>query len=187
MHIAAAIEVNGRLLPALAAPAAGRSSARPRPGPKIIKIGRTHTQDATPLTLGQEFSGYAAQVALRHRAGRGGAAAALCCWPRAAPPSAPGSTPSRASPSLRRRSRRASPGCLSRRAQQVRGAGRQRRAGRAVRRPQHHRRRACSRSPTTSACWARARARASASWRCPRTSPAPRSCRARSTRPSARR
>src|SRR5690606_4568799 len=30
---------------------------------KIVKIGRTHTQDATPLTLGQEFSGYAAQVA----------------------------------------------------------------------------------------------------------------------------
>src|SRR5690606_7482279 len=29
----------------------------------IVKIGRTHTQDATPLTLGQEFSGYAAQVA----------------------------------------------------------------------------------------------------------------------------
>src|SRR5207237_3712693 len=29
---------------------------------KIVKIGRTHTQDATPLTLGQEFSGYAAQV-----------------------------------------------------------------------------------------------------------------------------
>ena len=30
----------------------------------IIKIGRTHTQDATPLTLGQEFSGYATQVGL---------------------------------------------------------------------------------------------------------------------------
>ena len=29
---------------------------------RIIKIGRTHTQDATPLTLGQEFSGYATQV-----------------------------------------------------------------------------------------------------------------------------
>lgn len=29
---------------------------------KIIKIGRTHTQDATPLTLGQEFSGYVAQL-----------------------------------------------------------------------------------------------------------------------------
>src|ERR1039457_3795964 len=29
---------------------------------KIVKIGRTHTMDATPLTLGQEFSGYAAQV-----------------------------------------------------------------------------------------------------------------------------
>ena len=39
---------------------------------------------------------------------------------------------------------------------------------------------ACSRSPTTSACWARARARAWANWRCRRTSPAPRSCRARS-------
>ena len=35
---------------------------------KIVKIGRTHTQDATPLTLGQEFSGYAAQVEIRHRA-----------------------------------------------------------------------------------------------------------------------
>ena len=31
----------------------------------IIKIGRTHTQDATPLTLGQEFSGYSTQVSLR--------------------------------------------------------------------------------------------------------------------------
>jgi fumarate hydratase class II len=30
----------------------------------IIKIGRTHTQDATPLTLGQEFSGYATQVGI---------------------------------------------------------------------------------------------------------------------------
>ncbi len=30
---------------------------------RIIKIGRTHTQDATPITLGQEFSGYATQVA----------------------------------------------------------------------------------------------------------------------------
>jgi fumarate hydratase class II len=35
----------------------------PRSSPDIIKIGRTHTQDATPLTLGQEFSGYAHQVA----------------------------------------------------------------------------------------------------------------------------
>lgn len=32
----------------------------------IVKIGRTHTQDATPLTLGQEFSGYTTQVSLSH-------------------------------------------------------------------------------------------------------------------------
>lgn len=32
----------------------------------IVKIGRTHTQDATPLTLGQEFSGYTTQVCIFH-------------------------------------------------------------------------------------------------------------------------
>ena len=41
-----------------------RSRPRRRNSTKIIKIGRTHTQDATPLTLGQEFSGYAAQIRL---------------------------------------------------------------------------------------------------------------------------
>ncbi len=40
-----------------------RSPPKPRSFAHIVKIGRTHTQDATPLTLGQEFSGYAAQVA----------------------------------------------------------------------------------------------------------------------------
>jgi fumarate hydratase class II len=62
MHIAAVEEIAGRLLPALthlhAALAAKTKAFR-----HIVKIGRTHTQDATPLTLGQEFSGYAAQVA----------------------------------------------------------------------------------------------------------------------------
>ena len=61
MHIAAASEVIEKLLPALhhlhkALDAKAKSWA------DIIKIGRTHTQDATPLTLGQEFSGYARQV-----------------------------------------------------------------------------------------------------------------------------
>ena len=41
----------------------------------IIKIGRTHTQDATPLTLGQEFSGYATQVGA-------GCLAAVAAWNR---------------------------------------------------------------------------------------------------------
>jgi fumarate hydratase, class II len=61
MHIAAAQEIAGRLIPALAHLQAALES-KAKEFAAIIKIGRTHTQDATPLTLGQEFSGYAAQV-----------------------------------------------------------------------------------------------------------------------------
>ena len=61
MHIAAALEIEDRLLPALAH-LHGALAAKSAAFESIIKIGRTHTQDATPLTLGQEFSGYAAQV-----------------------------------------------------------------------------------------------------------------------------
>jgi fumarate hydratase class II len=61
MHIAAAAEITGCLLPALAHLHAALERKR-REFAGIVKIGRTHTQDATPLTLGQEFSGYAAQV-----------------------------------------------------------------------------------------------------------------------------
>jgi fumarate hydratase class II len=61
MHIAAAEEIHHRLLPALRLlrDALGEKA---RAWKDIIKIGRTHTQDATPLTLGQEFSGYTQQV-----------------------------------------------------------------------------------------------------------------------------
>jgi fumarate hydratase class II len=62
MHIAAAIEVDQRLMPALKKLRTGLDR-KARAFAKIIKIGRTHTQDATPITLGQEFSGYAAQIA----------------------------------------------------------------------------------------------------------------------------
>jgi fumarate hydratase class II len=62
MHIAAARAVHGRLLPALAVMHARLADQAER-WDDIVKIGRTHLQDATPLTLGQEFSGYAAQVA----------------------------------------------------------------------------------------------------------------------------
>jgi fumarate hydratase, class II len=62
MHIAAAIEVNQRLIPALKR-LRGELDRKSRAWAKIIKIGRTHTQDATPITLGQEFSGYSAQIA----------------------------------------------------------------------------------------------------------------------------
>ncbi|MDI3468506.1 MAG: Fumarate hydratase class II [Pseudolabrys sp.] len=61
MHIAAAMEIAYLLDPALAhLQDALARKARQFAG--IVKIGRTHTMDATPLTLGQEFSGYAAQV-----------------------------------------------------------------------------------------------------------------------------
>ncbi len=62
MHIAAAIEVKTRLIPALRR-LNQALERKVKAWARIIKIGRTHTQDATPLTLGQEFSGYATQVA----------------------------------------------------------------------------------------------------------------------------
>jgi len=61
MHIAAALEIMHRLIPALAKLQTAIEK-KSREFARIVKIGRTHTQDATPLTLGQEFSGYAAQV-----------------------------------------------------------------------------------------------------------------------------
>ncbi len=67
MHVAAVDAVTHRLLPALAAlHATLADKAQAFAG--IVKIGRTHLQDATPLTLGQEFSGYVAQLdhAQRH-------------------------------------------------------------------------------------------------------------------------
>ena len=61
MHIAAAEEGSNRLLPALKHLNAALS-AKSEAWKDIVKIGRTHLQDATPLTLGQEFSGYATQL-----------------------------------------------------------------------------------------------------------------------------
>ncbi|MES2119823.1 MAG: class II fumarate hydratase [Pseudomonadota bacterium] len=61
MHIAAARSVHSRLLPALKMMQA-RLADQAKRWDEIVKIGRTHLQDATPLTLGQEFSGYAVQV-----------------------------------------------------------------------------------------------------------------------------
>src|SRR6185437_11422716 len=61
MHIAAAMEIERHLKPALAHLLRALDK-KAKEFSKIIKIGRTHTMDATPITLGQEFSGYAAQV-----------------------------------------------------------------------------------------------------------------------------
>ena len=61
MHIAAVLEITNLLLPALKY-MHKELEKKSNEFAHIIKIGRTHTQDATPLTLGQEFSGYVAQM-----------------------------------------------------------------------------------------------------------------------------
>ncbi|MBO6528317.1 lyase family protein, partial [Erythrobacter sp.] len=61
LHIATALATRGALLPALDRLIASLQ-AKSDEFADIVKIGRTHTQDATPLTLGQEFSGYVAQL-----------------------------------------------------------------------------------------------------------------------------
>ncbi len=67
MHVAAARALHGEVLPALGRLA--RTLAAKRDAfAGIVKIGRTHLQDATPLTLGQEFSGYVAQLEHARRA-----------------------------------------------------------------------------------------------------------------------
>jgi fumarate hydratase class II len=77
MHVAAAEEINHRLLPALHHLHAALA-AKSRAFADIIKTGRTHLQDATPLTLGQEVGGYARQVEL-------GIARIEACLPRLYP------------------------------------------------------------------------------------------------------
>lgn len=61
MHIAAVLDIEESLLPALRSLHAALDK-KSKSFEKIIKIGRTHLQDATPLTLGQEFSGYVTQL-----------------------------------------------------------------------------------------------------------------------------
>jgi fumarate hydratase class II len=61
MHIACAEEIEHRLIPALQK-LRNALNDKAQAWNSIIKIGRTHTQDATPVTLGQEFSGYAQQI-----------------------------------------------------------------------------------------------------------------------------
>ncbi|MCA3861481.1 MAG: class II fumarate hydratase, partial [Burkholderia sp.] len=67
MHIAAAYAIVNHLLPALRT-LRTTLDAKSKAFADIVKIGRTHLQDATPLTLGQEFSGYVAQLdqSIRH-------------------------------------------------------------------------------------------------------------------------
>jgi len=66
MHVAAATRIGERLLPAVAALRASIEE-KSRAFADVVKIGRTHLMDATPLTLGQEASGWAAQLAFAER------------------------------------------------------------------------------------------------------------------------
>src|SRR5262249_7467234 len=61
MHIAMASQIQGHLLPSVR-PLQGTLADKSKAFADIVKIGRTHLQDATPLTLGQELSGYVAQL-----------------------------------------------------------------------------------------------------------------------------
>lgn len=61
LHVATVLATRDKLIPALEK-LTGALTAKAQAWSHIVKIGRTHTQDATPLTLGQEFSGYAAQL-----------------------------------------------------------------------------------------------------------------------------
>jgi fumarate hydratase class II len=63
MHVATALEIRERLLPAVAK-LRSTIEKKSEAYKDIVKVGRTHLMDATPLTLGQEFSGWAAQLAL---------------------------------------------------------------------------------------------------------------------------
>ena len=152
----------------------------------ILKIGRTHMQDATPLTLGQEFGGYAAQIDHGieriklslyglYELAQGGTAVGtgLNTAPRFAELFAAKIAEMTRLPFVSAENKFEA---LASHDAYVFTHG----ALNTVAWP-------CSRSPTTSGCWARARAQASASFCCPRTSQAPRSCPARSIRPSARR
>ena len=61
IHVAVAVEIKNELIPALQA-LAGQLREKATEWDKIIKIGRTHLMDATPLRLGQEFGGFARQI-----------------------------------------------------------------------------------------------------------------------------
>ena len=153
----------------------------------IIKTGRTHTQDATPVTLGQVFGGYATQIGngilrieqtlpLLMELAQGGTAVGTGL-----------ASPKGFAEKVAERIAAITGLPFIDRAQQIRGAGRPRRDGDDARRDHHGGDELLQDRQRHSLPRHRARAPALASWRCRRTSRAPRSCRARSIRPSRRR
>ncbi len=159
MHIAAAMAIEGQLLPALKALAAALDK-KAKEFAKIVKIGRTHTMDATPITLGQEFSGYAAQVksAIRYIAD-----AERALYPLAQGGTAVGTGLNSKPQFAKRFAKRIAQltgAALHQRAQQVRAHGGPRRLCLRARRAHRPPLPRSTRSPTISACSAPARVRA---------------------------
>ena len=111
MHIAAVEEITHRLLPAIRH-LRGALQAKVDAFAGITKIGRTHLMDAVPLTLGQEFSGYVAQLDADLGASSSPSMTSTS-WPPGAPLSARGSTPTPSSGSGWPRPSPSSPGCRS--------------------------------------------------------------------------
>ena len=113
VHLAALDRVVNDLLPALEqlAHALERKAAE---FDDVVKSGRTHLMDAVPVTLGQEFSGYAAQVRAGHRAASRTRCRASARSRSAAPRPAPGSTRIPSSPRRCARCSTRRPGCRSR-------------------------------------------------------------------------
>ena len=89
MHIAAATETARRLIPAVKN-LRDALDAKAREFKDIVKIGRTHLQDATPLTVGQEMSGWVSLLERDDRAHQHRACRTATIWPLAAPRWAPG-------------------------------------------------------------------------------------------------
>ena len=184
MHVAVALEIRERLIPAVAK-LRGAIEKKAAAFHDIVKVGRTHLMDATPLTLGQEMSGWAAQLAFceqqlgdsldgLYELALGGTAVGtgLNTHPKwAAARRARDRRAARARHSSRRRT-------SSPRSPATRPLSRP--AARCGRSPWR-----ASRSPMTCACSAAGLAAASASCACPRTSRGAASCRARSTPRSA--
>ena len=102
MHIAAAEEIVHKLIPSVTA-LRDALEVKQDEFAALVKIGRTHLMDAVPLTLGQEFSGYVAQIDQAIDRDQGEPARTCTSWPWAGRRSAPGSTATRSSPSAWRR------------------------------------------------------------------------------------
>ena len=181
IHIAATSAVVHDLVPALEHLAASLERKRDE-WATVVKSGRTHLMDATPVTLGQEFGGYAAQV-------RYGVERLRSTLPRLAELPLGGTavgTGINTPPGFSARvieEVAASTGLpLTEARDHFEAQGARDALVEASRPAAHDRRRACTRSATTSAGWAPARAPGSASCSCRTCSRAARSCRARSTR-----